>query len=386
MAIVDTLAGNGVFVMFLAVLIGMGFGQLNLGRGIRFGVAGPLFAGLILGHIGFTVPAAYSGLTLALFVAAVGLIAAQEIEGTIKTYGLNYYCPRGRDADHWGCADLCLDAIRVYWRLNAANHGLLLRRVTSSPALGAAVEALPEAAQAEYQIGHSVGYVVGVLIIVMFEQLYPVVGDLDIDAEKQRFADKVRGQADADGRTVEEVTFSVLGFALALVAGAILGTITIPMGPLGEASLGTTGGVLIAAFAFGYMGNVGPISTRMDSTILSEIRAFTLAMFLAVTGINAGGGFVATVSQYGLQVVAASAFNSIFAIIGGLVLTRFIWNMDWIHAAGGITGGHTDTKGLAAAIDATQSDEVAAGYGNTYPFALLAMVIYAKLLVAIIPL
>lgn len=128
MAIVDTLAGNGVFVMFLAVLIGMGFGQLNLGRGIRFGVAGPLFAGLILGHIGFTVPAAYSGLTLALFVAAVGLIAAQEIEGTIKTYGLNYYCPRGRDADHWGCADLCLDAIRVYWRLNAANHGLLLRR------------------------------------------------------------------------------------------------------------------------------------------------------------------------------------------------------------------------------------------------------------------
>lgn len=258
--------------------------------------------------------------------------------------------------------------------------------LTSSPALGAAVEALPEAAQAEYQIGHSVGYVVGVLIIVMFEQLYPVVGDLDIDAEKQRFADKVRGQADADGRTVEEVTFSVLGFALALVAGAILGTITIPMGPLGEASLGTTGGVLIAAFAFGYMGNVGPISTRMDSTILSEIRAFTLAMFLAVTGINAGGGFVATVSQYGLQVVAASAFNSIFAIIGGLVLTRFIWNMDWIHAAGGITGGHTDTKGLAAAIDATQSDEVAAGYGNTYPFALLAMVIYAKLLVAIIPL
>lgn len=60
--------------------------------------------------------------------------------------------------------------------------------------------------------------------------------------------------------------------------------------------------------------------------------------------------------------------------------------MDWIHAAGGIVGGHTDTKGLAAAIDATGADEIAAGYGNTYPFALLAMVIYAKLLVAAVPL
>lgn len=46
----------------------------------------------------------------------------------------------------------------------------------------------------------------------------------------------------------------------------------------------------------------------------------------------------------------------------------------------------TQTRRLAAAIDATGADEVAAGYGNTYPFALLAMVIYAKILVAVIPL
>lgn len=100
----------------------------------------------------------------------------------------------------------------------------------------------------------------------------------------------------------------------------------------------------------------------------------------------AAAGLIETIAEYGFQIAVTSGLNSIIAIVGGLVITQFVWEMDWIHAAGDITGGHTDTKGLAAAIDATDSDEVAAGYGNTYPFAILAMVIYAKVLVAVVPL
>ena len=386
MEFVDALLGNGVFVMFLAVLIGMGFGRINFGRGIKFGVAGPLFAGLLLGHFGFTVPGSYSGLTLALFVASVGLIAAHEIEGTVKTYGFNFVFI----AVLMPTIALVFTYVWTQFVFSGASTPLIMGSfsgsLTSSPGLGSAVEALPEAARADYQIGHSVGYVTGVLVIVMFQQLYPVLGKLDITAEKERFADKVRGVADGSGPSVAEVTFSVLGFALVLVVGGFIGAIEIPMGPIGAASLGTTGGVLISALVLGYVGKIGPVSTRMDTTVLSEIRAFTLAMFLAVTGIDAGSGFVETIAEYGIQVVAASGLNSIIAIAVGLLITRFVWKMDWIHAAGGITGGHTDTKGLAAAIDATDSDEVAAGYGNTYPFALIAMVIYAKLLVMVIPL
>ncbi|WP_259534572.1 hypothetical protein [Halalkaliarchaeum sp. AArc-CO] len=386
MTAVDALVSSGVFVMFLAVLIGMAFGRVNLGRGIKFGVAGPLFAGLVLGHFGFTVPGSFSGLTLALFVAAVGLIAAHEIEGTIKTYGLNFVVI----AVVMPTIALAFTYVWTQFVFADASTALIMGSfsgaLTSSPGLGSAMEALPEAARADYQIGHSIGYVVGVLIIVMFQQLYPVLGKLDIASEKERFLEKVSGQTEEDGPSVAEVTFSVLGFALVIVVGSVIGAIEIPMGPIGAASLGTTGGVLIAALTLGYVGRVGPIPTRMDTTVLSEIRAFTLAMFLAVVGIDAGAGFVETIAEYGAQVVAASALNSVIAIVGGLLLTRLIWKMDWIHAAGGITGGHTDTKGLAAAIDATDSDEVAAGYGNTYPFALLAMVIYAKVLVLVVPL
>ncbi|WP_339106060.1 hypothetical protein [Haloterrigena salinisoli] len=385
MAVIDTLLGSGVFVMFLAVVVGMAFGRIDFGRGIKFGVAGPLFAGLVLGHFGFTVPDAYSGLTLALFVAAVGLIAAHEIEGTVKTYGLNFIVI----SVLMPTIAVVLTYVWVVLVFPDASTGLIMGSfsgaLTSSPGLGSAVEALPEAAAQQYQIGHSVGYVVGVLVIVMFQQLYPRVSGMDIDDEKRQFSEKIRdiGEEAAD---IEVITFSVLGFALVLVAGSVLGSIPIPMGPIGVITLGTTGGVLITALVLGYLGTVGPVNMRMETTILSEIRAFTLAMFLAVVGIDAGAGLIETIAEYGVEIVVTAGLNSIVAIIGGLVLTRVVWEMDWIHAAGGITGGHTDTKGLAAAIDATDSDEVAAGYGNTYPFALLAMVIYAKVLVAVIPL
>ncbi len=45
--------------------------------------------------------------------------------------------------------------------------------------------------------------------------------------------------------------------------------------------------------------------------------------------------------------------------------------MNWIIIAGAICGGMTSTPGLGAAIDATQTDEVAAGYGAPTLWAII---------------
>lgn len=60
-----------------------------------------------------------------------------------------------------------------------------------------------------------------------------------------------------------------------------------------------------------------------------------------------------TIVEYGVAIVVTRGLRTIVALIGGLVLTRVISEMDWVHAAGGITGGYIDTNELAAAIDAT---------------------------------
>lgn len=66
----------------------------------------------------------------------------------------------------------------------------------------------------------------------------------------------------------------------------------------------------------------------------------------------------------------------------GFVLARVLWDLDWISTVGVITGGMTSTPGLGAAINSTGTEEVAAPYGATYPVALFAKVVFAKLLVA----
>jgi putative transport protein len=42
----------------------------------------------------------------------------------------------------------------------------------------------------------------------------------------------------------------------------------------------------------------------------------------------------------------------------------------------------TSTPGLGAAVEATGSEDSGAGYGATYPFALLCMVLFTKLLIS----
>ena len=48
--------------------------------------------------------------------------------------------------------------------------------------------------------------------------------------------------------------------------------------------------------------------------------------------------------------------------------------------AGAICSGMTSTPGLGATVEAVGSDDPAAGYGATYPFALLGMVIFTIIL------
>ncbi|MCK5762889.1 MAG: hypothetical protein KAH05_02100, partial [Clostridiales bacterium] len=52
----------------------------------------------------------------------------------------------------------------------------------------------------------------------------------------------------------------------------------------------------------------------------------------------------------------------------------------WIMLAGAICSGMTSTPGLGATVEAVGSDDPAAGYGATYPFALLGMVIFTIIL------
>lgn len=383
MAFIEPLLENSLFVISVAVFLGILLGRLEF-KGFRFGISGALFVGLVLGHIGVTVPSDYFELSLALFVAAVGLMAARDIGGIVKAHGSKFIITGFLMAT--AAAMLTFIGARALGGIGVVDpryiEGVFTGALTSSPGLGAQLEAVAGDVGDRITIGYSVAYPFGVVMVIVFQELWPKVRNIDLDEEKRKFKSKIDAVVSSkDERiTKETVTFSVGGFTLAIVLGGILGTIPIPLGPLGTATLGITGGILPAALAVGYIGKVGPITTNMSHEVLSGIRSLSLAIFLAWVGIDAGAGFVDAVIHAGVVLVLITLFVGVGTIAVGLLLLRYIWDLDWIATSGAITGGMTSTPGLGAAIKATKTEDVGAGYGSTYPFALLGMVIFAKIL------
>ncbi|MBS3781406.1 MAG: hypothetical protein KGY66_01095 [Candidatus Thermoplasmatota archaeon] len=383
MNFMGALLENNLFVISLAVLVGILFGRLEI-KGFRFGISGALFAGLLLGHFGVKVPGSYFVISLALFVASVGLMAAKDIGGVVKAHGFKFVVV--------GFLMATVAAILTYIGARGLGgigvvdpryiEGVFTGALTSSPGLGAQLEGVTEDVGIRVTIGHSVAYPFGVVMVIVFQELWPRIRNIDLEEEKRKFKKSIDGVASGESKKVtkEAVTFSVGGFVLALVLGGILGEIPIPLGPLGTTKLGITGGILPAALAVGYIGKIGPINTRMSHEVLSGIRSLTLALFLAVVGIDGGAGFLEAVIESGAVLVLITLFVGMGTIAVGMLLLRGLWDLDWIVTAGAITGGMTSTPGLGAAIKVTETEDVGAGYGSTYPFALLGMVIFAKIL------
>jgi putative transport protein len=86
------------------------------------------------------------------------------------------------------------------------------------------------------------------------------------------------------------------------------------------------------------------------------------------------------VARSGLYLAMVSLLVGAVAILAGVLVGRYIFKINWIILSGAICGGMTSTPGLGAAVDSVGSDDPAAGYGATYPFALLGMVIFTIIL------
>lgn len=380
----ESLATSSPFVVFLAVLLGVLLGQVEY-RGFTLGVSGVLFAGLGLGLAGFEVEHAYFVLSLVLFIAAVGLLAGEDIGDVFRTYGPKFVAIGVlMTAVAAGFTNFCVmlfGAATDPWII----RGTFAGAVSSSPGLAAALEVTPEAFRRAVSAGYAVSYPVGILAIILFEQLAPQMAGLDLEAERRRFAATI-GQTRAvtpGSPPSTSVPFSLAGFSLAIVLGAVVGIVPVPLGPLGSVTLDVTGGTLVAALVIGHLRAVGPIETRMSRTVLTQIREVSIGIFLAVVGVETSARFVEAASSEGVFIVASALIIGVGTMVLGFVMAVAVWDLDWIAASGAITGGMTSTPGLGAAINATGTEEVAASYGATYPFALLAKVIFSKILVVV---
>lgn len=127
--------------------------------------------------------------------------------------------------------------------------------------------------------------------------------------------------------------------------------------------------VIFVALLFGHLGILIP----------SEFQDTGLVLFIFTVGIQAGPGFFRSFRAGGralivvaLLLVSLAAVTTIFA--------AWVFGIDHKLAVGLFTGALTSTPGLAAAIDSTGSSLASIGYGIAYPFGVIGVILFVRLL------
>ncbi len=435
-------------LMFVSVATGM-----ILGKILKIGTSGTLFTGLGMGwavqnlayktiaagEVEVHVKAAQKLLKISvveknfflmfliLFVAAVGLLAADRIAIVIKKYGAKFMM-LGFLLTFIGAGTTYFLTIMAKGANPYEVSGVYTGALTSSPGLAAAIEAarehaaswaknyenqndndkqrllnilepgadltpedvpvLTEAqmekfvvnAEAGVGVGYAVGYPFGVIIVILTIRLFPKLFRLDINEEYEKFNAEMASGNNDRVKAFETTSFDTGAFMFCCVVGYFIGKIKVYIGSLGYFGLGSTGGVLIASLTLGYIGKLGFMSFRMDKKVLGSIRDVALTMFLAIVGLKYGFSVIDSLVGSGLYLSFVSLMVGMIAMTAGFIVGKYILGINWIMLSGAVCGGMTSTPGLGVAIDAIGNDDPAAGYGATYPFALFGMVLFTTIL------
>ena len=192
----DPAAINPVLVLFTTLLAGLAFGKVKF-FGLSFGSSGVLFAALLLGHFGFKIPSGIGKIGLVLFVFCVGLSAGPGFFSAFAKKGIDFV-KLSVIAVLSGAAIAFLVAKTLHINADLI-AGIFAGALTSTPALAAAMEALPEQS-GMVSIGYGIAYPFGVIGVVLFIQLLPRILKKDL----QQVADQLENGEGGASRSVRE--------------------------------------------------------------------------------------------------------------------------------------------------------------------------------------
>ena len=418
----DVLNFNETFVMFTIafIIIALGYllGSITI-KGVNLGTAGVFLVAILVGAIcafdfggvkeigafhmsgeSATVVKYFKGpfqnLGLALFVGAVGFIAGpnffKNLKKNFKTYILLGVV-----------VILTGTAVAVVFTFISPNtddfgpefwSGILSGALTTTPGFSAAKEAAPNF-EGTISLGHAIAYPFGVIGVVLFVQLLPKILKVDMDKERSLLKIGVEEEKQSSEGLFMCDPFGFTPFAIAVIAGLLLGTITIPLSPKGYNgpcfSLGTTGGVLIMCLIFGHFGKIGKMSFQIPESSLKILREFGLMLFLLGAGFHGGVVLIEKINNGGANVGAmvvwgliGGACMTIMPMIVGFVIAKFVLKLPLLNNLGSITGGMTSTPALGTLISTAKTDDVASAYASTYPIALVLIVLACQLMIVLI--
>lgn len=395
-----------IFVVFAIGTIGYLVGGIKI-KGIELGTAGVLLVALLYGVLAHFIPSfnigakeiclfsekikgnfgIVSNIGTALFVTAVGLIAGPKFFRSFNKSTLAYIL-LGIIIIAIGAGTAVLFAVLDKNMSSSMAVGLLTGGLTSTPGFSAGKEvavALDEAAkasgvvstlEADVTAGYGIAYTFGVLGVVLFVQILPKILKVNMAKEVEHFhaANQVE-IPEPKGKLFAIEPFGFFAFFLAIALGCLIGAVKIPGINF---SLGNSGGCLIGGLIVGHFAHIGGIDCRIKKDTLNFMRELGLVLFLIGAGVPGGVNFI---DKFRWTYFLYGAVMTTVPMIAGYIIARYVFKLSILNNLGSITGGMTSTPALGTLIATAGTDEVSAAYAATYPFALVSIVLAAKIII-----
>ena len=127
--------------------------------------------------------------------------------------------------------------------------------------------------------------------------------------------------------------------------------------------------VIFIALFFGHLGVFIPKS----------LGNFGLVLFIFTIGLQAGPGFFDSFRSKGKTLILITLLIISSACLTAVGL-KYLCDIDTPSVVGLIAGALTSTPGLAVAIDSTGSPLASIAYGIAYPFGVIGVILFVKLL------
>lgn len=386
---------NSLLAIFLILLLGYLLGAISI-KGMSLGTSGILLVALVFGHFGVAIPAVVKNFGLAIFVGSVGMIAGPVFFRNFKKKVYAFLTLGVLIVVLGGIVTISLGKLmNVSFDLSI---GIFTGALTSTPGLAAATESTAAVLAARgsdasslASVGYGIAYPFGVVGVVLFVQLYPKLVGCNVEEEARLLSESLRGKEIGDAENGESVSekkylslepFGLLPLALTVVFGILLGSIKFPLPGGMSFSLGTAGGPLFIGLIMGHFGHIGPVSLSPASSTLKVMRELGLCLFLLGAGTEAGAGFVEVLMAQGVKLFLFGILVTLIPMIIACVVARFM-KLDTLTTLGSVCGGMTSTPALGALVSSCGTDDVAASYAATYPFALICVVLGSQILALI---
>jgi putative transport protein len=168
-----------------------------------------------------------------------------------------------------------------------------------------------------------------------------------------------------------------------LIFGVIIGSIPImiPSLPV-PLKLGLAAGPLLAALFISRYGGVGVIHSYINNGAIHFMKDFGICLFFAAVGIKAGHGFYDSfIANNGWMWIYYGCFITFIPLAILVLLSRFVFKLNFYQMVGIISGSYTDPAALAFSTKYLDSDIPNQSYATVYPLVTISRIIVAQLLI-----